>query len=305
MYPDYADFTGPAYGTFGNALPNYEWDAVTLEPFGPTATDAARIADFVGLMLNKPANIHTQAYLYENWPLQSNIGAGTFSSFWEQPWTGINATIRTRDYFQSLANQVNVAELGLEKEILLVPAGDVLNALDKRMRAGDVPGFSSVNALYQDDVHLKTGVGYFTVSTAFYATMYHDNPMGLAIPANMTSTVTPEFAAIVQRVVWDVVAGHPYSGVPAAVAGDFNGDSVVNTADYTLWKSSFGSKTDLRADANMNFVVDAGDYSIWRNSFAAGGGSFAVQLVPEPHSLLLAAFACALALNWRRRSRQR
>jgi hypothetical protein len=216
-------------------------------------------------------------------------------------------TVRTRDYFQRLADQLNGTELGLEKDVLLVPAGDVLNALDKRMRAGDVPGFSSVVDLYQDDVHLKGGVGYFAVSTTFYATLYQDNPMGLAIPANMTSTVTPEFAAIVQRVAWDVVAGHPYSGVPEEVVGDFNGDRDVDAADYALWKSTYGSKTDLRADANLDFIVDASDYTIWRNRFGMiGSGSLADAAIPEPSSLLLigsASLYCAIQRGRRRRVR--
>ena len=245
-------------------------------------------------------------YLYENWPLKSNIGLGTYSAFWEQPWSGNgnSSTVRTRDYFQQLAGQVNGTELGLEKDVLVVPAGDVLNALDKRMRAGDVPGFSSVVDLYLDDVHLKGGVGYFAVSTAFYATLYHDNPMGLVIPASMTSTVTPEFAAIVQRIAWDVVAGHPYSGVPEEVVGDFNGDTNVDEADYTLWKSTFGSKTDLRADANLDFIVDASDYTIWRNRFGTiGSGGLAAAAVPEPSSLLLFGSACLYCAF--RRGRQR
>ncbi len=213
--PNYADSAGAPYGTFGNALPNYEWDVLTLEPFGANITDAEMVGNFVGLMNNNPNNHDAQVYLYESWPTKTDIGTGTYSAFWEQPWagTGFSATVRTRDYFQKLTDQVNATEMGLDKDILIVPVGDVLNSLDKRMRAGDIPGFASGVDLYRDDVHFKEGVGYFAVSTAFYATLYHDNPMGLAIPASMTSTVTPEFAAIVQRVVWDVVAGHPYSGV--------------------------------------------------------------------------------------------
>jgi hypothetical protein len=289
--PNTASFSVVPYGPHGNALPNYEWDVVTLEPFGLTTTDAARIADFVGETLSNPANNDTQFYLYENWPLQSNIGDGTYTEFWEQPWSGSgsSSTVRTRDYFQQLADQVNGMPLELEKDVLIVPAGDVLNELDKRMRAGDIPGFSSALDLYSDDVHLYTKTGTFVVSTTFYATMYQDNPMGLAIPSSMTSTVTPEFAAAVQRVVWDVVAGHLYSGVPEAVLGDFDGDTQVTAADYDVWRSTFGSRTDLRADANLDFVVDAADYTIWRDHFsAAGGGGSSPIPVPEPVSVWIA-----------------
>jgi hypothetical protein len=295
------------YGTYGNALPNYEWDVVTLEPFGLNSTDAARISDFVGETLTNSANSDAQFYLYENWPLKANIGAGTYSAFWEQPWTGSggSVTVRTRDYFQTLADQVNGMSLGLEKDVLLVPAGDVLNALDKRMRAGDIPGFTSALDLYSDDVHLYTATGTFVVSTTFYATMYKDNPLGLAIPASQASTVTPEFAAAVQRVVWDVVAGHEYTGVPESVPGDFDGDSQVTAADYGVWKSTFGSKTDLRADANLDFIVDAADYTIWRDSMNTMGSGAVFRPVPEPASIMVVIAGTAMVFTVSRTSRSR
>jgi hypothetical protein len=301
--PDGASASVAPYGPHGNALPNYEWDVVTLEPFGLTTTDAARISDFVGSTLTNSANSDAQFYLYENWPLQANIGTGTYSDFWEQPWTGsgLSSTVRTRDYFQQLADQVNTMPLELEKQVLLVPAGDVMNELDKRMRAGDIPGFSSAVDLYLDDVHLKSGVGYFAVSTTFYATLYGQNPMGLPIPANMTSTVTPEFAAAVQRVAWDVVAGHPYSGVPEAVVGDFDGDSQVTAADYGVWKSTFGSKTDLRADANLDFIVDAADYTVWRDRMSTMGSGAASVPVPEPISMMMFVTTAAMLFATSRR----
>jgi subtilisin family serine protease len=54
--------------------------------------------------------------------------------------------------------------------------------------------------------------------------------------------------------------------------GDYNADDLVNDDDYLLWKSTFGSTTDLRADGNMNGVVDSGDYTVWRNNLGAGPG---------------------------------
>ncbi|QDU54665.1 LamG-like jellyroll fold domain-containing protein [Aeoliella mucimassa] len=51
-----------------------------------------------------------------------------------------------------------------------------------------------------------------------------------------------------------------------AIAGDFNGDQVVDPLDYELWRTTYGSTTDLRADGNHNQVVDLGDYTIWRDN---------------------------------------
>ena len=51
--------------------------------------------------------------------------------------------------------------------------------------------------------------------------------------------------------------------------GDYNADDIVDDADYELWKSTFGSTVDLRADGNKNGIVDGGDYTIWRNNMGA------------------------------------
>ncbi len=37
--------------------------------------------------------------------------------------------------------------------------------------------------------------------------------------------------------------------------GDFNGDHLMDASDYDIWRSTFGSTTDLRADANGNGVI--------------------------------------------------
>jgi hypothetical protein len=76
-----------------------------------------------------------------------------------------------------------------------------------------------------------------------------------------------------------------------SVPGDYNGDLKVDSADYSLWRSSFGSTTNLKADGNKNGKIDAGDYVIWRNNVSASGaGSGAsAAAVPEPSGLLLVA----------------
>ena len=71
----------------------------------------------------------------------------------------------------------------------------------------------------------------------------------------------------------------------AQLAGDYNGDGVVDAADYTVWRDTLDSATDLRADGNHNDVIDAGDYDVWKLNFgqAAGSGALAAA-VPEPTS---------------------
>lgn len=77
-----------------------------------------------------------------------------------------------------------------------------------------------------------------------------------------------------------------------ALVGDFNGDSVVDAADYTLWRDTLGSTTDLAADASGNGTIDQEDFDLWKANFGAGQVTNSLaqaSAVPEPSSLLLLA----------------
>ncbi|QDU58691.1 hypothetical protein [Aeoliella mucimassa] len=90
------------------------------------------------------------------------------------------------------------------------------------------------------------------------------------------------------------------------IAGDFNQDGLVNLADYTVWRDTLGSTTDLRANGDdtgaSQGVVDMSDYQIWKTNFGmqAGLSSAESQSVPEPHSVSLMALLVATAMAGQR-----
>ncbi|MGI9455960.1 MAG: hypothetical protein ACR2NU_05325, partial [Aeoliella sp.] len=68
---------------------------------------------------------------------------------------------------------------------------------------------------------------------------------------------------------------------------DFNGDGVVDAADYTEWRDSLGAEgIGLAADGDGNGIVDIEDYQIWKANFGTviGASSAAsnTNAVPEP-----------------------
>jgi hypothetical protein len=84
--------------------------------------------------------------------------------------------------------------------------------------------------------------------------------------------------------------------VPSPALGDFDGDGTVTAADYTVWRNTLGSTTNLSADGDGNRVVDAADYDVWKAHFgqtAAGVAAVASRSpsVPEPSSLWIFALS--------------
>lgn len=88
---------------------------------------------------------------------------------------------------------------------------------------------------------------------------------------------------------------------PAADDADFDGNDVVDGADFLIWQRGFGpSGSPTTGDANGNGVVDAADLAIWKAQF---GGAPNVAAVPEPTTIALGAFGIGMmALASRRRS---
>jgi hypothetical protein len=95
--------------------------------------------------------------------------------------------------------------------------------------------------------------------------------------------------------------------VVAGLSGDYNGNGIVDAADYTIWRDTLGQTgAGLAADGNHNNMIDAGDYDVWKTNFGttSGGGAAAAALVPEPNTLSLC-FIAAAALGLCRLSNRR
>ena len=82
----------------------------------------------------------------------------------------------------------------------------------------------------------------------------------------------------------------------AKTAGDYNGNCIVDAADYTAWRDTLNQAVDNPgdgADGNNSGTVESGDYTVWKNNFgtvagaASGSGSLGGPAVPEPSSLAM------------------
>jgi hypothetical protein len=82
------------------------------------------------------------------------------------------------------------------------------------------------------------------------------------------------FARVVGGVA-DIGAFELQSSIGPALPGDYNGNHVVDGADYVVWRKTFGANVPQYsgADGNGNMIVDAQDYDVWRAHFGMTGAA--------------------------------
>jgi DNA-binding beta-propeller fold protein YncE len=85
------------------------------------------------------------------------------------------------------------------------------------------------------------------------------------------------------------------------LAGDYNGNHVVDAADYVVWRKQLGTTTALPGDITHGLVSDD-DYDVWRTNFGRSDSGGAA-VVPEPGTILWAAGLFVAFLSQRPKSR--
>jgi hypothetical protein len=243
LYTHPADgFREAPFGGWKTALGGFERDAVSLQPFdrqlhgkteaGEDLGDVAIITRLARMAASK--NRDVQVYLYARWPRITVGGRGVpfdandyeparpgsgndlskvddFTMRWEAKYTGgWDNSNETRDYFDTLLREVRQAASELKKPVLLVPVGHVLADLHLQMKAGKIPGWTSVHQFYKDGIHLNDP-GSYAVACTYFVTLLKQSPVDL--PTASYGTIAPDLARMIQQTAWRVVRSRPDSGV--------------------------------------------------------------------------------------------
>jgi len=157
----------------------------------------------------------------------------------KKPWFRPNAT---RDHDRQLMEglKTRFPDLWHEGRLGLIPAGDVFLALDRKARAGHLPGVARIGDFYTNGVHIRSGLPRYTVAATFYAVLFRDRPHNLDwrtdndpsryrnrpgrwiccekdLGVHLDSTTAR--AKVVNDTLWDVVTGHPDTGVAVGRKG--------------------------------------------------------------------------------------
>ncbi len=85
-------------------------------------------------------------------------------------------------------------------------------------------------------------------------------------------------------------------------AGDYNGDDVVDAADYTVWRDVLGQSVQLPNEGPgvTPGLVTVEDYNVWRSAYGSSASASSIVAVPEPSACLSGLAAVSLSLASRR-----
>lgn len=261
------------YGTFQEALPNYDWDVVTIQPHPGNSpqvtlgTDTQSVLSFINLTRTNPANQETNFYIYQTWP---QFTGTPYHLLWDrtdvdnEPDTTMS---RSRLYYQYLIENVRSQT---DANVYMVPTGEVFYALDAKIRAGELPGFTSISQFYRDVTHLHYEKGRFIASATTFSTILGQYPTGLEKLEGVygdPAALTPEQTEIILETIRDVLDNHPYSGVemPGPFRADFNNDLQVDEVDLQTLERSLGVQEPY--DIDLDGDVDGRDFLAWQRSY--------------------------------------
>lgn len=251
-------YTGPLFGT----LP---W-----RPDGEKDGDVHACTGFINLAVQ--GNPDIQVYVLSHWPLLERtertrkaliekFDTFNFQARWDHQPTDRKTLesvhgheARFRAYFEALVDQLNTdlhATGTLKKPVRMIPVGDVMYALDGKLRAAAAAGSpltarTDVDAdgkldevtvdqiawAYGDQTHLAPGLGRYIQAMTWYAVLFKESPIGLGLAGSAPNAdsfndpktyhdlyhyqfteITPAMQKLIQETAWDVVREHRYAGV--------------------------------------------------------------------------------------------
>ena len=245
------------FGRYDTALVEHKWDKCVLQIYASNLHDNYKaITAFIDLALEN--GTCDTFYIYSTWPTRGKkreaddsvtIKNIQYAQVWEKdyPFTHEDNDKRSkrgvasRDYTAKLMELLNAHYPDLKQPIRLIPAGEVLYAVDKKIKAGELPELEAlakrqpdlvpgldedtsmadgINVLYADPIHLNpiphrgNTAGIFLSGSTVFTVLSGENPVGLsAEPYGMGAAEDQALVRKLQEIIWDVVSNDPRTGV--------------------------------------------------------------------------------------------
>jgi hypothetical protein len=208
----------PRYRDAKEALASGDYDAVVLTEM-VELRDAIKYHDSGTYLpkwaeLAREGNPDARVYLYETWhPLDDPEG-----------WLARLDKDLTR-YWEDGVLLPDLAVNAPENPVRIIPAGQVMARFVRAVEAaGGVGNVTNREDLFAraedgglDPIHVND-LGAYLVALTHYAVLYHRSPVGLPhelrrADGSKADAPSAEAAALMQKIVWQVVTGDPKTGV--------------------------------------------------------------------------------------------
>lgn len=213
-------FNHTPFNYYPNAFANYEWDAITLQPFASRGEELTHARYFLRAVNGKATfgpgapsvptgsqatgiSTNAVAYIYAIWP------TGTVAGWRPDYWLGDDPTAgRSARFAESIVEELR--ELEPDETVRIIPVGHVFHEIHTQLRAGRIPGITRHPDFMLDGTHLNDR-GSYVAGLTFYTTIFQEDPRGRQPVAPYI--VTPEQALAIQEATWRVVSRHPLAGL--------------------------------------------------------------------------------------------
>lgn len=178
---------------------------------------AGQIAAFAALA--RGANPDVRVFVYETWHSR-NSGPGAVIE--GDPGAGIAWRDRLSADLPLWEQVVREGAAKADTKVGLVPGGQAMALLADEVAAGRVPGVTSMDDFFSDDIHL-TPKGTYYMALVNLAAITGKSPEGL--PARLTrswksrdAVIADDLARVLQRLAWQTVSSYEPAPVVAAPA---------------------------------------------------------------------------------------
>lgn len=245
---------GGAVLGWNQALATRHWDFLGIEPYpsatSTLATDIDAISQLITAARSNNSGGPAQVLLFAAWPSTDSLRTlGGFTEYWYQSLPGAmdQKTILARQYYEVLLTRLT-AKYGNTPTFRIVPAGDLMAAVDAAIRGGHLGTLSSVEDLYRDSNHLSDA-GRYLAGLATILTLRSNRMSGLPVPATYMQNfngarITAPLVADLERIAQQQISALPAMAPQAISVTPIQGGMRLswlrqqNDSAYALYRSA-------------------------------------------------------------------